>query len=58
VLGHPDAAVIADARPFTELGFAYLTVIELRTSLAGLSGTAQPATVAELAGYLGEGSRG
>ena len=58
VLGHPDAAVIADDRPFPELGFDSLTVIELRTRLAGLSGTDLPATVAELAGYLGEGSRG
>jgi hypothetical protein len=40
-------------------------VIELRTRLAGLSGTDLPATVvfdrptvAELAGYLGEWSRG
>lgn len=59
VLGHPDAAVIADDRPFTELGFDSLTVIELRTRLAGLAGIDLPAgvlfdrpTVAELAGYV------
>ena len=59
VLGHPDAAVIADDRPFTELGFDSLTVLELRTRLAGLAGIDLPATVvfdqptvAELARYL------
>jgi acyl transferase domain-containing protein/acyl carrier protein len=59
VLGHPDAAVIADDRPFPELGFDSLTVIELRTRLAGLAGIDLPATVvfdrptvAELARYL------
>ncbi|MDX3192752.1 type I polyketide synthase [Streptomyces sp. MN03-5084-2B] len=59
VLGHPDAAVIADDRPFPELGFDSLTVIELRTRLSGLSGFDLPATVvfdrptvAELARYL------
>jgi acyl carrier protein len=59
VLGHPDPAVIADDRPFPELGFDSLTVIELRTRLTGLSGIDLPATVvfdrptvAELAGYL------
>ncbi|MEV6639231.1 type I polyketide synthase [Amycolatopsis sp. NPDC051371] len=63
VLGHPDAAVIADDRSFLELGFDSLTVIELRTRLAGLSGIDLPATVvfdrptvAELAGYLSERS--
>jgi acyl carrier protein len=45
VLGHPDAAVIADDRSFLELGFDSLTVIELRTRLAGLSGIDLPATV-------------
>ncbi|MEU4251921.1 type I polyketide synthase [Amycolatopsis sp. NPDC026612] len=59
VLGHPDAAVIADDRPFPELGFDSLTTIELRTRLTGLSGIDLPATVvfdrptvAELARYL------
>ncbi|MGV9360764.1 beta-ketoacyl synthase N-terminal-like domain-containing protein [Amycolatopsis sp. NPDC003731] len=59
VLGHPDAAVIADDRPFPELGFDSLTVIELRTRLTELSGLDLPATVvfdrptvAELARYL------
>ncbi|MGW3963733.1 beta-ketoacyl synthase N-terminal-like domain-containing protein [Amycolatopsis sp. NPDC005003] len=59
VLGHPDAAVIADDRPFPELGFDSLTVIELRTRLAGLAGIDLPATVvfdrptvAELARHL------
>ncbi|WP_103343185.1 beta-ketoacyl synthase N-terminal-like domain-containing protein [Amycolatopsis sp. CA-126428] len=59
VLGHPDPAVIGDDRPFPELGFDSLTVIELRTRLSGLSGVELPATVvfdrptvAELAGYL------
>ncbi|MEV6823842.1 type I polyketide synthase [Amycolatopsis sp. NPDC051102] len=59
VLGHPDPAVIADDRPFPELGFDSLTVIELRTRLAALSGADLPATVvfdrptvAELARYL------
>ncbi|MFF1613297.1 beta-ketoacyl synthase N-terminal-like domain-containing protein [Amycolatopsis sp. NPDC058278] len=59
VLGHEDAAVIADDRPFPELGFDSLTVIELRTRLTGLSGIDLPATVvfdrptvAELARYL------
>ncbi|MET8849882.1 type I polyketide synthase [Amycolatopsis sp. NPDC004625] len=59
VLGHPDPAVIADDRPFPELGFDSLTVIELRTRLTGLSGVDLPATVvfdrptvAELARYL------
>ncbi|WP_206791945.1 beta-ketoacyl synthase N-terminal-like domain-containing protein [Amycolatopsis sp. MtRt-6] len=59
VLGHPDAAVIADDHPFPELGFDSLTVIELRTRLAGLSGIDLPATVvfdrptvAELARHL------
>jgi acyl carrier protein len=63
VLGHPDAAVIADDRPFPELGFDSLTVIELRTRLAALSGRDLPATVVfdrptvtELAGYLKERS--
>ncbi|MGW3995227.1 KR domain-containing protein [Amycolatopsis sp. NPDC004772] len=45
VLGHPNAAVIDDDRPFPELGFDSLTVIELRTRLAGLSGIDLPATV-------------
>jgi len=59
VLGHPDATVIADDRPFTELGFDSLTVLELRTRLTGLSGIDLPATVVfdrptvvELARYL------
>ncbi|MER6799517.1 acyl carrier protein, partial [Amycolatopsis mediterranei] len=59
VLGHPDPAVIADDRPFPELGFDSLTVIELRTRLTGLSGVDLPATVvfdrptvAELARYF------
>ncbi|MBE8520427.1 AMP-binding protein [Amycolatopsis sp. H6(2020)] len=59
VLGHPDATVIADDRPFPELGLDSLTVIELRTRLMGLSGLDLPATVvfdrptvAELARYL------
>jgi acyl carrier protein len=59
VLGYPDAAVIADDRPFPELGFDSLTVIELRTRIAGLSGIDLPATVvfdlptvAELARHL------
>jgi acyl transferase domain-containing protein/acyl-CoA synthetase (AMP-forming)/AMP-acid ligase II/acyl carrier protein len=59
VLGHPDPAVITDDRPFPELGFDSLTVIELRTRLTGLSGVDLPATVvfdrptvAELARYL------
>jgi acyl carrier protein len=59
VLGHPDPAVIADDRPFPELGFDSLTVIELRTRLTGLSGIDLPATVVfdrptvtELARYL------
>ncbi|WP_410608038.1 beta-ketoacyl synthase N-terminal-like domain-containing protein [Amycolatopsis sp. lyj-109] len=59
VLGHPDAAVIADDQPFPELGFDSLTVIELRTRIAGLAGIDLPATVvfdrptvAELARYL------
>ncbi|MFC5096400.1 beta-ketoacyl synthase N-terminal-like domain-containing protein [Amycolatopsis plumensis] len=59
VLGHPDPAVVADDRPFPELGFDSLTVIELRTRLTGLSGVDLPATavfdrptVAELARYL------
>ncbi|SEF24463.1 Acyl transferase domain-containing protein [Amycolatopsis pretoriensis] len=59
VLGHPDPAVIADDRPFPELGFDSLTVVELRTRLAGSSGVDLPAavifdapTVAELARYL------
>jgi NAD(P)-dependent dehydrogenase (short-subunit alcohol dehydrogenase family)/acyl carrier protein len=63
VLGHPDAAVIADDRPFPELGFDSLTVIELRTRLAALSGRDLSATVVfdrptvtELAGYLKERS--
>ncbi|WP_033263594.1 beta-ketoacyl synthase N-terminal-like domain-containing protein [Amycolatopsis vancoresmycina] len=61
VLGHPDAAVIADDRPFPELGFDSLTVIELRTRITGLSGLDLPATVvfdrptvADLARYLRE----
>jgi acyl transferase domain-containing protein/acyl-CoA synthetase (AMP-forming)/AMP-acid ligase II/acyl carrier protein len=59
VLGHPDAAVIADDRPFPELGFDSLTVLELRTRLEGLAGIDLPATVvfdqptvAQLARYL------
>ncbi len=59
VLGHPDAAVIADDRPFPELGFDSLTVIELRSRLIESSGADLPATVvfdrptvAELARYL------
>ncbi|WP_051183826.1 SDR family NAD(P)-dependent oxidoreductase [Amycolatopsis balhimycina] len=59
VLGHPDAAVIADDRPFTELGFDSLTALELRTRLAGAAGIDLPATVvfdhptvAELTRYL------
>ncbi|GLY40043.1 polyketide synthase [Amycolatopsis sp. NBRC 101858] len=61
VLGHPDAAVIADDQPFPELGFDSLTVIELRTRLAARSGRDLPATVVfdrptvtELARYLKE----
>ncbi|MCR6483178.1 type I polyketide synthase [Amycolatopsis sp. OK19-0408] len=61
VLGHPDPAVIADDRPFPELGFDSLTVVELRTRLAGRSGIDLPATVlfdeptvARLARYLRE----
>ncbi|MEQ0565381.1 type I polyketide synthase [Amycolatopsis sp. NEAU-NG30] len=65
VLGHQDAAVIADDHPFPDLGFDSLTVIELRTRIAESSGIDVPATVifdhptvAELARHLLDLRRG
>jgi NAD(P)-dependent dehydrogenase (short-subunit alcohol dehydrogenase family)/acyl carrier protein len=61
VLGHPDPAAIADDRPFPELGFDSLTVLEIRQRLTALGGIELPAvalfdrpTVAELSQYLHE----
>jgi acyl carrier protein/NADPH:quinone reductase-like Zn-dependent oxidoreductase len=61
VLGEPDPAALPDDRPFTELGFDSLAVIQVRTRLNRLTGLDLPAhmlfekpTAGELADHLHE----
>ncbi|WP_043715468.1 type I polyketide synthase [Kutzneria sp. 744] len=45
VLGHPDPDRIPDDKPFPDLGFDSLTVVEIRGRLAALTGLDLPATL-------------
>ncbi|GAA3438137.1 hypothetical protein GCM10018954_077530 [Kutzneria kofuensis] len=61
VLGHDDPTELPDDKPFPDLGFDSLTVVEIRTRLAALTGLDLPATllfdrptVTDLATYLAQ----
>ncbi|MFD4524029.1 acyl carrier protein [Streptomyces sp. NPDC058470] len=63
-LGEPDPAAFPDDRPFTDLGFDSLAVIQVRTRLNLLTGLGLPArvlfespTASHRAGRAGPGSR-